>query len=245
MICSKTNLNLLASYLDEYGIETTNEQRHTLLAHLDLVIEKNKVINLTRIVTPEDAIVRHVVDSLLILPSVKACERSSSQSFVDIGTGAGFPGIPLGVVTNHHGLLIDSVGKKVNAVNEFIDQLGLSERLVGQSVRVEDLARSKKASFDLVIARAVADLGVLVEYASPLLKQGGHLVVSKALIGDDEIRRGTETAQLTGMRLVSRETYELPKDSGHREILTFIRKGASQVKLPRQTGMAKHKPLVS
>ena len=71
MICSETYLELLESYLDEYGIETTNEQRRLLLTHLDLVVEKNKVMNLTRILTPEDAVQRHVVDSLLILPSVK------------------------------------------------------------------------------------------------------------------------------------------------------------------------------
>ena len=229
MICSETYLELLESYLDEYGIETTNEQRRLLLTHLDLVVEKNKVMNLTRILTPEDAVQRHVVDSLLILPSVKKCELSRRQSFVDIGTGAGFPGVPLGIVTDYEGLLIDSVGKKISAVNEFVRDLGLTERLKAESIR----------------ARAVADLGVLVEYASPLLKQGGHLVVSKARIGDDEVRRGTGTAERTGMKYVSRETYELPEDAGHREILTFVREVKSQVKLPRQTGMAKHKPLVS
>ena len=245
MICSETYLELLESYLDEYGIETTNEQRRLLLTHLDLVVEKNKVMNLTRILTPEDAVQRHVVDSLLILPSVKKCELSRRQSFVDIGTGAGFPGVPLGIVTDYEGLLIDSVGKKISAVNEFVRDLGLTERLKAESIRVEDLARSNYASYDLVVARAVADLGVLVEYASPLLKQGGHLVVSKARIGDDEVRRGTGTAERTGMKYVSRETYELPEDAGHREILTYVREGKSKVKLPRQTGMAKHKPLVS
>ena len=245
MICSQTYLELLASYLDRYKIETNENQRKALLTHLDLVVEKNKVMNLTRILNPEDALQRHVVDSLLILSSVRAYELSPYQSFVDIGTGAGFPGIPLGIVTDYRGLLIDSVGKKITAVNEFIDALDLSGRLSGQAIRVEELAKKHCSSYDLVTARAVADLGILVEYASPLLRQSGHLVVSKARISDEEIRRGIETGNLTGMSYVSRETYELPEDSGHREILTFVRQGSSKVKLPRQNGMAKNKPLVA
>ncbi len=244
MICTPDNAQKLAQLLEPYGIETDDGQRRLLLTHLDLVVEKNRVMNLTRIVDPDDAIVRHVVDSLLLLPSFGEFQGQAGQtSFVDIGTGAGFPGIPLGIMTEYHGVLIDSVAKKVTAVNEFIDELGLSNRLTAQAIRAEELAKKQKSSFDLVTARAVADLGILVEYASPLLKMGGRLVVSKARITDDEIERGIKTSALVGMKHVSRETYELPNDEGHREVLVFVREGSCKVKLPRQVGMAKHKPL--
>ena len=147
------------------------------------------------------------------------------------------------VVIGCQGLLIDSVGKKVNAVNEFIDMLGLSAQLSARQVRAEELAKEERSSFDIVTARAVADLGVLVEYASPLLKRGGKLIVSKAQIQDEEIDRGCKTAKIVGLSLVSRETYELPENQGHREILTFVRDRNSAVKLPRATGLAKKKPL--
>ena len=243
MINSEENRAVLESYAEEYGIHLTTEQSFALLKHLDLVVDKNKVVNLTRIIDDNDAIIRHVVDSLLFVPSIDALKLPAQASFVDIGTGAGFPGVPIALTTGHQGLLIDSVGKKVKAVQEFIDALNITGTEAA-SVRAEDLARERYQAFDLTVARAVADLGVLIEYAAPLLKSKGSLVVSKGRITDDEISRGDRTAKIVGLKRVSRETYELPLDMGHREVFTYRKIGKSQVKLPRQTGMAKHKPLV-
>ena len=244
MIQNSSNNKLLDTYLCSFDIETSEEQRELLLAHLDLVVEKNRVMNLTRIVEAQDAIVLHVVDSLLMMPSLKHCGVSAQFSFLDIGTGAGFPGIPLGIVSGGSGLLIDSVGKKIRAVEEFIAALQLQEHLAARSVRVEELAKEQASSFDVVTARAVAELGVLVEYATPLLKKNGHLIVSKANISESEFAQGSKTAEICGLHYVSRETYELPQNLGHREIITYERVRGSKVKLPRQTGMAKHHPLV-
>ena len=230
--------------LRSYGIESTEEQRCLLLKHIALVTEKNKVLNLTRIVDPHDAIIRHVVDSLLLLPSLGKLSLPHEASFVDIGTGAGFPGIPLAIMSAYQGTLIDSVGKKITAVNEFIEQLGLEERLVAEAVRAEDLARRSAGAYDFVVARAVAELRVLLEYASPLLVYGGYLVVSKARISDEELSQGDATAKIVGMRRVSRETYELPEDAGHREVLVYLHDSKSKVRLPRKNGDAKHRPLV-
>ena len=243
MIDTPDNRAYLDTCLRAYGIKVDDRQLKMLLQHLDLVVEKNKVVNLTRIVDPLDAIVRHVVDSLLLMPSIEALELNEGARFIDIGTGAGFPGIPLAIMTEFNGLLIDSVGKKVAAVDEFCKVLGIDHLVQGQAVRAEDLARTSAHSFDVVTARAVAELGVLIEYASPLLKKGGHLVVSKARISDDEIDQGTKVGDIVGLHLVSRETYELPEDSGHREILTYVQDKKSKIKLPRNTGMAKHHPL--
>jgi 16S rRNA (guanine527-N7)-methyltransferase len=243
MIDTSSNREYLDKCLSGFDIQVSEQQLSLLLSHLDLVVEKNKVMNLTRIVDPSDAIIRHVVDSLLLLPSLGGLGLNSDTYFVDVGTGAGFPGIPLAITTGYKGLLIDSVGKKVVAVNEFCKALGIDHLVQGQSVRAKDLARSSAKSFDVVTARAVAELGVLIEYASPLLKKAGYLVVSKARISDDEMSQGTKVGEIVGLHLVSRETYELPNESGHREILTFIHDTKSKVKLPRNTGMAKHHPL--
>lgn len=245
MINNEDNRALLNGYLKQYDIHLETEQMFDLLRHLDLVVEKNKVLNLTRIVDAHDAIVRHVVDSLLLLPAIDALGLSTDASFVDIGTGAGFPGIPIAIVTEYRGLLIDSVCKKIRAVQEFTQELGLAGKIEALSIRAEDLARRKGQAYDFVTARAVADLGVLIEYAAPLLKKSGSLVVSKGHIDSDELRCGDETASIVGLERVSRETYELPDDAGHREILTYKRVKGSKVKLPRLTGMAKHKPLVN
>ena len=234
----------LAEYLSAYGIACDEQACVLMLRHLDLVVAKNEVMNLTRIVDPEDALVRHVVDSLLLLPMTTSLGVSSEGRFLDVGTGAGFPGIPLALATGMRGKLIDSVGKKVNAVSEFLDELGLAGRVTAQAVRAEELARKEPSTYDMVTARAVAELGVLVEYATPLLMMGGALVVSKANISDEEMSRGVATGKIVGMELVSRETYELPHNTGHREIIAFKRTRKSRIKLPRQTGAAKHKPLV-
>lgn len=244
MINCEENRAALAAYAESYGLSLKTEQMYGILKHLDLVAEKNKVVNLTRIVDAEDAIVRHAVDSLLFIPSIDRLNLNKDARYVDIGTGAGFPGIPIALVTEHKGLLIDSVGKKVRAVQEFISELDI-EHTEARSTRAEDLARMSGHQFDYVVARAVADLGVLIEYAAPLLKMHGWLVVSKGRIATEEITRGDKTAEIVGLRCVSRETYELPHDMGHREVLTYQREKGSRVKLPRQTGMAKHKPLVT
>ena len=140
-------------------------------------------------------------------------------------------------------MLIDSVGKKVRAVQEFIQELGLQGQLSAEQIRAEDLARKQKRSFDLVVARAVAELGVLVEYASPLLRKDGLLVVSKGQLSDEELEHGLKTAEITGLKPVSHETHELPEGYGHREILTYQKKSNGRIRLPRKAGMAKHKPL--
>ncbi len=243
MIDTPSNRAYLDECLASYGIRANENQLTRLLTHLDLVVEKNKIINLTRIIDPAEAIIRHTVDSLLLLPTIERLGISTELRFVDIGTGAGFPGIPLTIMTESKGLLIDSVGKKVAAVNEFCKALGLDHLVQGKAIRAEELARSSARSFDIVTARAVAELGVLLEYASPLLKKNGHMVVSKARITEEEIAHGEKVGDIVGLHLVSRETFELPNDQGHREILAYVHDTKSRVKLPRNTGMAKHHPL--
>ncbi|MBQ9006585.1 MAG: 16S rRNA (guanine(527)-N(7))-methyltransferase RsmG [Atopobiaceae bacterium] len=232
----------LTSEASTFGIELDDAQTNLLLAHLDLVIEKNKVLNLTRIVDRSDAVTKHLVDSLLFCVALdKAdCPRGA---FLDLGTGAGFPGIPFGIVTQRPGLLIDSVGKKVAAVQEFIDALGLSDKLSSRAVRVEVLGKEQRGQFSCVTARAVAELNVLVEYASPLLRRDGILIASKGKLSDGELSDALYAAPLCGMEYVSRETFELPHDAGHREVAVFRKVGRPQIKLPRAVGAAKHKPL--
>lgn len=243
MIANDANVEAVRAWCAPYGIEVSADAVGLMLRHLDLVVATNEKFNLTRIVDEHDALVRHVVDSLLFVPAIERGGDVAGKRFVDVGTGAGFPGVPLAAATDMDGVLIDSVGKKVTAVEGFLRELGLNERVVARKIRAEELAVVEARTFDFVTARAVADLGVLVEYASPLLKMGGKLVVSKGQIGDDELERGRMTENLAGMHEVSRETYELPEGAGHRELITYVREGKCKVKLPRQVGMAKHKPL--
>lgn len=231
----------IREHLAGYEIACSERQSLLLARHLLLVIEKNKVLNLTRITDVSEAVDLHVVDSLLPL----ACDGvtlDEESAFLDMGTGAGFPGIPWGIMTGAHGTLVDAVGKKVTAVNEFINELGLSN-LHAEHARVEDLAKKLRGTQDVVVARAVAQCNVLIEYAAPFLKRDGLLVVAKAHPEELELDEAERAACICGLRVVSRETFELPCDLGHREILLYQRTGQPSIKLPRKPGTAKRDPL--
>lgn len=231
----------LIDELSQFGISLTQEQAQMLVSYLGLVIEKNKVVNLTRITNPSEAVTLHLVDSLLPLAS-NSLHVDESSKILDMGTGAGFPGVPVAVVTGAQALLVDSVRKKTDAVAEFVAALGLGNVSTRHS-RLEELARELTSSQDVVFARAVARTNVLIEYATPFLSQNGMLVVEKGRPEDDEITEAEKAAALCGLSLVSRETFELPLDLGHREILIYKKVGKSKIKLPRRTGLAKSQPL--
>lgn len=229
----------LRALLEDYGVEATDEQRRLLLRHLGLVIEKNKTVNLTRIVDVDSALVLHVLDSLLLR---RACDAAPEGKYLDLGTGAGFPGVPIAIVTGRESLLIDSVGKKAKAVEEFASELGLGN-VAAAAVRAEELAKKHHGEFAVITARAVAQTNTLVEYAAPLLKHGGLLVVAKARVEDDELAAGDRAAKICGLKNVSRETFELPNGMGHREVICYRKVKNPSIKLPRNTGMAQHHPL--
>lgn len=229
----------LISELASFGIECSQFQAKMLINHLRMVIEKNKEFNLTRIIDPQEAVTLHIVDSLVPLASLRI---SSQARFLDIGTGAGYPGIPIAVLTNSYGTLLDSVGKKVAAVQEFVNALNLSKILVAKS-RAEDYAKTHVGEFDYVFVRAVAQSNVLIEYSAPFLKMHGLAVLEKANPSADELLYAKRAAFICGMSFVTQESFELPHDLGHREILLFEKIGESQIMLPRSVGMAKKSPL--
>lgn len=229
----------LVEQASSIGVDLTDRECDLLLGHLALMLEKNKVMNLTGIKDPEEAVNLHVVDSLLMLKGFQA----TKGRFIDIGTGGGFPGIPLSIMTGRSGVLMDSVRKKVVACSEFISVLGLSNQLCVTSERAEDYALGHKCSFGTVIARAVAPLGILCEYATPLLEPEGSLLVTKGRLSDEEFIQGERAAKTCGLEIVSRETSVLPVSNAHREIVLIKKCRKSSIRLPRQTGEAKKHPL--
>lgn len=231
----------LLSEMQWMGFACSVDKAQRMIHHLELVIEKNKLMNLTRIVTLRDAVTLHIVDSLVPLLT-NDFNPSKGLRFVDIGTGAGFPGIPLALMTDMQGTLIDSVGKKVSAVNEFLSELRL-DSCRALAIRAELLAIDEPHAYDYVCARAVAQSNVLIEYATPLLKFGGQLILEKANPSSEELDNANYAAQICGLVRVSRETFELPRDLGHREVLIYERDHDARIKLPRRNGLAKSEPL--
>lgn len=235
----------LLSYGELYSCNIDKQQAELMVQHLDLVLLKNQVMNLTRITDPREALVLHILDSILYVKGIdeQDMQSDSHRRFLDIGTGSGYPGIPFGILTGYEGLLIDSVGKKIAAVDEFIKELQLSNMIQSKQVRAEVLAQEEPQSFDYVLARAVSSISTLIEYASPLLHIQGRLILSKSNPDAEEISHSKHACSVCGMSLVSRETFELPHDSGHREILVYEKTKKPKIKLPRNVGMAQHHPL--
>ena len=232
-------LATLESFCSEFGISASRDDLTLCLDHLDLVIEKNKVMNLTRITDYDDALILHILDSLLFLP---ALESAIQGPLLDMGSGAGFPGIPLAIVSRRPTVLIDSVGKKVHALTSFIEHLELQD-VCAVHDRLENFALAHRHEFAVVTARAVASLPILIEYAAPLLAMRGVLVVSKGNPSDEELHAGSAAAKICGMKYLNSISYDLPHDAGHRQILVYERVADPSIKLPRAIGMAKKTPL--
>mgnify|MGYP002660677083 CR=1 FL=1 len=208
-----------------------------LKRHLELVIEANKTTNITRISTWDEGMLLHVEDSLVGLPEVQDAPRGR---LIDIGSGAGYPGIPLAIETGRETLLADSVGKKTAILASMVKELGLTNVEV-YTGRIEDLAREMPAACTVVTARALAQLSVLMELASPLLQDGGRLVCYKANVSDEEFEHALTLQERLGMKLSSDRTVSLGDTC--RRIICFEKTGQPTIRLPRKTGMAQKRPL--
>lgn len=228
----------LASFVRELSIDCKPDELKVCVEHLLYVEQVNQYINLTRIVHLQDALVLHILDSLTLVPYIP----DSAIHMLDMGTGPGFPGIPLAVVCGLEADLLDSVGKKVKAVNAIVSKLNIN-RVTGMHDRIEDFGRNHREQYDIVVARALAPLNVLLEYASPLTAKNGSLVISKGNLDTNELDDGLRAAKLCGYTLVQHDRFELPHEYGHREILKFRKSHQAALNLPRATGMARKNPL--
>ena len=208
-----------------------------LKRHLELVIEANKTTNITRISSWEDGMLLHVEDSLIGLPELMDAPQGW---YADIGSGAGYPGIPLAIETGRKTLLVDSVGKKTTILDTFIKELCL-DGISTYTGRIEDLAREYPRKFTAITARALAKLSVLMELASPLLQKGGRLICYKANVEQQEIDHALSLQETLGMKLLSDRT--VPLKDYQRRIICFEKIGNGRMKLPRKTGLAQKKPL--
>lgn len=207
--------------------------------HLSLVIEANEHVNLTRIASMEEGMLLHVEDSLSALEEVKDAPQGR---YADIGSGAGYPGIPLAIATGRPTLLVDSRKKKIDELQRIIGELGLEDSVATYAGRAELLAKTAKGQFSVITARALAKLPVLLELAKPLLKREGLLICYKANIEFEELENAKRVGNLLGMKCVSDRSFTLGKEH-NRRILAYQNAGKSKVKLPRQEGQAQRNPL--
>lgn len=233
---------LLKKGIEEYGINLSEIQIEQFMKYKNILQEWNKKINLTAITEDDEIIKKHFIDSISV---VKSRIINDGVSIIDVGTGAGFPGIPIKIVMpSVKVILLDSLNKRINFLNEVIRELGLNniETIHG---RAEEMARDEKyrEKFDVAIARAVANLTVLSEYCIPYVKLGGHFISMKGPSADEEIQQSKNAIGTLGGKLKEIvETKILDEEINHKLIIVEKIKNTDE-KYPRKAGQIEKKPL--
>ncbi len=239
-------------YAEIMGIKLTNSQHEAFNNYRSLLVDWNTRINLTSITDPEEIALKHFADSLAVMPYIeevfnKATDIHTKQiSLIDIGTGAGFPGIPLKIaLPNLDVTLLDSLNKRISFLDAVISQASLAGIKAVHS-RAEEGARNPvfREKFDIAIARAVANMTVLCEYCLPFVKIGGIFIAMKAS-ADDELEQAKSAIQLLGGKIESNNHFLLPDSDINRSVIVIRKIAKTPVAYPRKAGKPEKEPLLS
>ena len=225
--------------IKNFEIIITDEQLNNLEQYYNLLVEWNKKMNLTGIIKKEEVYLKHFYDSLTIC---KAIDLKNVNTLCDIGTGAGFPGMVLKIIfPNIQITLVDSLKKRIAFLEEVKRTLGL-KNLDIINARAEEYAIENREKFDVVTARAVAPLNILLEYSVPLVKKDGYFIPLKANVVD-EIENSQNAIKHLSVELEKEIHFLLPKENSQRSILLFKKKENTSKKFPRKYNEIKKKPL--
>lgn len=233
---------LLSESCQKIGIRLSEEQTEQFLIYYEYLVEKNKVMNLTGITEYEEVVLKHFVDSLSI---VKVIDPKQCKRVIDVGTGAGFPGIPLKIAFPElEVVLLDSLNKRVMFLNEVIEKLHL-EKITAIHARAEDAAKRKeyRESFDLCVSRAVANLASLSEYCLPFVSIGGKFISYKSSDIDEEIEQSKKAFYLLGGKMKNREDFALLDSDIRRSFVVIEKERKTPAKYPRKAGLPSKEPL--
>ena len=229
------------NYLNDLSIKLDGEQTKKFYIYMNLLISWNEKMNLTAIIKPEEIILKHFVDCLTI---AKYIEENSK--LIDMGTGAGFPGIPLKIYRDDLKIVLaDSLNKRLNFLNEVIDTLKLDS--IGTiHTRAEDLGKNKKyrEQFDIATSRAVANLATLSEYLLPFVKIGGKCICMKGSEIDEEISNAKKAIITLGGKVVKKDVFNLPQSDLGRSIVIIEKVKDTPEKFPRKPGTPAKEPIV-
>lgn len=228
--------------LDALCIHLSESQIDQFLIYYEMLFERNKVMNLTAISEYEEVLKKHFVDSLCL---VKACELSADKSLIDVGTGAGFPGLALKIAFPELKVtLLDSLNKRVIFLDDVIRELGLKD-VDAIHGRAEDLARPGKLreKYDLCVSRAVANLSTLSEYCLPFVKVGGMFIAYKSEKVFEELSAANCSISLLGGELERQIEYILPNSDIYRNLIMIRKNAKTSNRFPRKSGIPIREPL--
>ena len=235
----------LKEELKQIDVELTERQIEQFYNYYELLIHWNSMINLTAITQLDEVVTKHFVDSLS-LKKIIVDIGQKSQSLIDVGTGAGFPGIPLKIALPHLKVtLLDSLNKRLKFLNEVIEKLGL-EGIETVHGRAEDGAKKPelREAFDLSVTRAVARISVISEYCLPYVKTGGYFAAYKSGKAAEELEEGKKAIAVLGGKVEKTEEFLLPDSDMERTILLIKKVKNTPKKYPRKAGTPAKEPIV-
>lgn len=240
------DLTLFEKGLEELSISLSEEQKAQFLKYYEYLVEKNKVMNLTAITEYEEVILKHFLDSLSIVKvNGFDADKLTGKRMIDIGTGAGFPGIPLKIAFPQLQItLLDSLNKRVNFLNEVIEMLGLTE-VNAVHGRAEDYAKQKeyRETYDFCVSRAVANLSTLSEYCIPFVKEGGCFISYKSKKIDEELAQAENAVKILGGKVMDVVRFPLMDTDMDRSFVVIRKNRPTAKKYPRKAGLPSKEPL--
>ncbi len=233
---------LLEQGLLKWGVTLSDKQLDQFVQYYNLLIEKNKVMNLTAITEYNEVVHKHFLDSLSLL--VAPIFRGEGN-LIDVGTGAGFPGIPLKIAFPQLKItLLDSLKKRVYFLEEVADKLGLEEMEFIHG-RAEDIGRDERyrEKYDFCVSRAVAALPVLAEYGMPFVKKGGYFIPYKSVNIEDELKEAAHAVKLLSGRIKDTISFAIPNTEIERTLILIEKTAPIAKTYPRKAGIPKKEPL--
>ena len=236
------DLTILEEGCRELGITLDEIQKKQFTDFYEYLVEKNKVMNLTGITEFQEVLVKHFLDSLAC---VKAVDMSRIKRIMDIGTGAGFPGVPLKIAFPHlEACLLDSLKKRVNFLEETFQMLKL-ENITAIHGRAEEYAKNKqyRETYDLCVSRAVSNLATLSEYCLPYVKTGGYFISYKSGTVQEELEQAQKAVKILGGKIQDVVYFQLPDSEIQRSLVVIEKIKATPGRYPRKAGTPLKEPL--
>lgn len=230
---------LLKKYFEKYNIEANDVQIDKFVKYYEFLVEENEKFNLTAITQKDEVAIKHFVDSLLPLN-----ELPKNARVIDVGTGGGFPGVPLKIMRDDIEIvLLDSLQKRIKFLEEVKSMLSLNKTYCVHA-RAEDYVKNEREKFDVALSRAVASVPTLSEYLLPYVKVGGRVLMYKGAQAEDELKVGERAINEFGGNICRVENFHLDEVDSERKIIIIKKVSHTNLKYPRGKNLPKTKPIV-
>ena len=233
--------NKMIELSKKINIDITDEQLEKFYRYMELLLEWNEKINLTAITEVDEVILKHFIDSMTVLKYL-----TDDESIIDVGTGAGFPGIPIAIMEQRKKItLLDSLNKRINFLNEVCNELKI-ENVKTYHGRAEDFGHNKeqREKYDISISRAVANMTTLVEYLLPFIKVGGRCICMKGNEIEEELEQAKFAIKELGGKIEKVEKFNLPNSDMERNVIVIRKIKETPNRYPRKAGMPSKMPLI-